>query len=62
MLRNLEDKIYEGTNAFTQCVEIGNGFSTSVISSLNEQTKEACETIKKHPIFGKSEFNILGLS
>lgn len=62
MIVNLEQKIRAGTHAYTQCVEIGDGMRTSVITSLNEQTRMACESIKNHTVFGKQEFNIVGLS
>lgn len=53
MLTNLEEKVRAGTHAYTECVEIGDGSRTSVITSLNEQTRMACETLKNHTVFGK---------
>ena len=43
------------------CIEIGNGIIDSVLMSIEEQSKEACEKVKKIPMFS-SDFSIIGLS
>jgi len=35
---------------------------TSVWSSMWTQASDYCEKVKAHPVFGKSDFNIIGLS
>ena len=35
---------------------------TSIYTSTTFQAKQYCDAIKKHPVFGKSDFNIIGIS
>lgn len=36
--------------------------ASSKFDSMNDQAKSYCEMVKKHPVFGKSDFNIIAMS
>jgi thioesterase domain-containing protein len=35
---------------------------TSIYTNANFQAKQYCDKIKNHPVFGKGDFNIIGIS
>ena len=56
------NEISNGTGGLTECIEIGDGVKTSVFTSMVKQSKEACKKILDHPVFGKMQFNVVGMS
>ena len=44
-----------------ECIEIGNGFWTSILENFENQAKIGCENLKKNPHF-QNKFHILGIS
>ena len=44
--------VHQGTKGHTECIEIGNGDMTSIFTTVNSQTDQACKQIKEHKIFG----------
>ena len=56
------NEIREGTGGIAECIEIGDGVQTSVFTSMVKQSKEACKKILEHPVFSKSQFNVVGIS
>ena len=35
LIHNLVQKVHEGTNAHAECIEIGDGITTSLITTMN---------------------------
>ena len=48
-------------NTHIECIEVGNGFWTSIIENFETQAKLGCENIKKNPHF-QNKFNLIGIS
>ena len=44
----LVDLLADGTKAHVECIEIGNGVSTSMWTKFMEQAKEACKKVQDH--------------
>ncbi len=57
----LTNLLKEDLKTHVECIEIGNGFWTSIIENFEEQAKMGCENLKKNPHF-QDKFNILGIS
>ena len=52
-----------GKTLVAECIVEGSSEAwTSVWSSMWTQATDYCEKIKAHPVFGQSDFNIIGLS
>jgi hypothetical protein len=53
-----------GKTLHAECIVIGARQQNfySIFESMNSQTAEACKTVQEHPIFGKSDFNLIGIS
>jgi len=53
-----------GKTLHAECMVIGGAHQNflSVFESMTSQTDEACKTVQEHPIFGKSDFNLIGIS
>ncbi len=46
--------------AYVECVEVGDGAFDSIFEEVHSQIDEACNSIQKHPVFGKApEVNIM---
>ena len=46
-----------------ECIDIAkNGKFASVYYSMKTQVRLFCDKIKEHPVFGKSDINIIGYS
>jgi triacylglycerol esterase/lipase EstA (alpha/beta hydrolase family) len=58
---NFTKEIADQTGAYAECIEIGNGGSTSLFENFEKQAEAACESIKKNSNF-QGEFNVAGLS
>lgn len=58
---NFTKEIAEQTGSYAECIEIGNGGSTSLFENFEKQAEAACESIKANPNF-QGEFNVAGLS
>ena len=41
----------EKTHAYVECIEIGDGVSTSMWKKFMDQAKEACNKVLEHPEF-----------
>ena len=53
-----------GKTLHAECIVIGGSQErfNSIFESMASQTAEACKTVQEHPIFGKSDFNLVGIS
>lgn len=55
-----------GKQIYTECLRVGTKdkgeIYDSVFSSMEYQTESYCELVQQHPVFGKSDFNIIALS
>ena len=53
-----------GKTLHAECMVIGGTQQNfnSIFESMTAQTAEACKTVQEHPIFGKSDFNLIGIS
>jgi len=53
-----------GKQLHAECMVIGGTQQNfeSIFESMAGQTAEACKTVQEHPIFGKSDFNLVGIS
>ena len=58
----------EGVDLYTDCIQVphnvpgGNEKIASVYTSMVDQAATYCEAVKAHPVFGQSDFNIIGFS
>ena len=61
-LKFLIESIVEG--GYAECVDIGGekAKSNSLLEALDKQGEDYCKAIQSHPVFGNSDFNIIGLS
>jgi triacylglycerol esterase/lipase EstA (alpha/beta hydrolase family) len=59
-------KYYHQKDIYLECMDSFDDESwepfLSLWSNAEEQLNTICNKIKKHPIFGKSDFNLIGLS
>ena len=62
MIQNLVNELATGSGGHVECIEIGNGDVTSIFSPIQSQVDEACQKVNGHPIFGRHQFNVVGLS
>ena len=55
---------YQNKVLYAECLEIGSifAFEVSIFANMQTQSKMYCELVQNHPVFGKSDFNIIGLS
>jgi len=50
------------TNPTPKTWDVYNEVFTSIYTNANFQAKQYCDKIKAHPVFGKGNFNIIGIS
>jgi len=50
------------TGAYAECIEIGDGASSSIFEDFEDQAHEACTKVKANPHFANTKFNVVGLS
>jgi palmitoyl-protein thioesterase len=50
------------TGAYAECIEIGDGASSSIFEDFENQATEACTKLKANPHFANTKFNAVGLS
>ena len=53
-----------GRSPAIECIDPGPHWPklTSIFTSMEEQAEEYCKLVQTHPVFGHSNFNILGFS
>jgi hypothetical protein len=56
------EDLYSEIHRTPNTVPIFNEVFTSIYTNANFQAKQYCDAIKKHSVFGKSHFNIIGIS
>lgn len=52
LLTDLVESVQKGTESYTECVEVGDGYYASMLWSMAKQSKEACAKIQNHFVFG----------
>jgi len=55
-------EIADGTGAHAECIEIGNGASSSIYENFEKQAEEACSKVMANDNFKDTKFNVMGLS
>ena len=62
-MSNFTKDIATETGAYSVCVEIGNGASSSIFEEFDKQATEACDKVKADKnLMGAAKFNVMGLS
>ncbi|CAM9409529.1 unnamed protein product [Heterosigma akashiwo] len=62
-MNQIAEMVANGTGAYAECIEIGNGAFTSIFQSFKKQAEAACQKLQLNPHFSDSKsFNVMGLS